>query len=186
MRRAFLVLVSAVLAAGGVICGVIAHPEPLFAHVMSGKMLRVYSDEPIDEEGGRAFIGEAEALLAKWPFAHQQRVYRVFVANSSWRRLLLFTYNFGSGGVAYCVISGRNAFLSGADFSHGRLMAPSGAVMPPPRTLAYYSAHEVTHLLTGEQVGAYGFVAMPVWISEGIADYVALDGARDFASLVDA
>jgi hypothetical protein len=186
MKRVFLVGGLVILGLAALVCGLIIYPKPLFAYTLAGKSLRVYSDEPIDEQGGRAFLAGAEAVLAKWPLAPQQKTYDIFVTNSRWRRALLFTYNFDAGGVVYYFPSGRNAFLSGADFPAGTLIAPSGFVPPPPRTLVYYGAHEVAHLLTGEAVGMLRFARLPVWIREGLADYVAMEGARDFPELAKA
>lgn len=174
------------LALVGGIGALIVHPQPLFAHVMHGRLLKVYSDEPIDEAGGRAFIAGAEMLLAKWPIALKHTEYKVFVTNSPWRQRLLFTYRYGVGGLVYCIFSCRTGFLSGADFPANRLIAPSGDVMPAPRTLVYYGAHEAVHMLTGEALGSLGFLLMPEWIREGVADYVAMGGAPDFPALAQA
>jgi hypothetical protein len=186
MKRVFKFLGLTVAGIATLIIGLIVYPQVLFAHVMSGSSLQVYSDAPIDEQGGRAFIAGTEALLAKWPIPPQQTTYKIFVANTEWRRRLVLTYNQDAGGVVYYVVSGRNAFLSGADFRAGTLIAPSGAVMPPPRTLTYYGAHEVAHLLTGEAVGSVAYITLPLWIREGVADYVALGGAKDFRALAQA
>lgn len=183
LKRGLAVSLSVIFALIVLICGLIVHPEALFPHVMTGQILQVYSDQPIDEQGGHDFICDTEKILTKWPYGFRQRQYRVFVTNSTWRRLLFFTLNFDSGGVVYCFLSERNAFLSGADFRRGRLIAPTGMAMPPPRTLAFYGAHELVHLLTAERVGVYRFVTMPAWISEGVADYIALGGTPDLAAL---
>lgn len=65
------------------VCGLIAYPQLLFTHVQSGKVLQVYSDEPIDDEGAKAFIEGAEKLIANWPITYRQQSYRIFVANST-------------------------------------------------------------------------------------------------------
>lgn len=186
MKRLLAAIACSALALFGSIGALIAYPKPLFAHVMQGKVLDVYSDAPIDEVGGRAFIAGAEALLAKWPLALKHSRYTIFVTNTPWRQRLLFTYRYGVGGLVYCVFTCRNAFLSGADFPANRLIAPSGAIMPAPRTLVYYGAHEAVHMLTGEALGSLGFPLMPEWIREGVADYVALGGAPDFPALAEA
>jgi hypothetical protein len=188
MKRWFMgtgVFITALIA---LVCGLIIHPRPLFAYSLSGNMIELYSDAPINEAGGRAFIRETEAILAKWPVnpGSQADSVTLFVVNSAWRRRILFTNRQAVGGLVYFPLSGANAFLSGADYEKGLLIAPSGNVMQPPRTLAYYGAHEAAHLLTGRQVGAFGYVTMPQWICEGVADYVALEGASDYAALAEA
>ena len=43
----------------------------------------------------------------------------------------------------------------------------------PPRTLAYYGAHELTHVVVAELVGPLRFYLMPNWVREGLPDYAA-------------
>jgi hypothetical protein len=188
MKRLFLrtgVFIATLIA---LVCGLIVYPQPLFAYSLSGNMIKLYSDAPIDEAGGRALIQKTESILAKWPInpGSQAEIVRLFVVNSFWRRRILFTSRQAVGGLVYYPLSGTNAFLSGADFHKGLLIAPSGAVMQPPRTLAYYGAHEAAHLLAGRQVGILGYLAMPEWTREGIADYIALEGAADYPALAEA
>jgi hypothetical protein len=177
-----------IAAVATLIIGAIIHPQALFAHTLRGNLLEVYSDAPIDEAGGRAFINRTEAILAKWPIqsAKLPETIRLFIANTPLRRHILFTNRSQVGGLVYFPLSGTNAFLSGADFKSGLLIAPSGAIMQPPRTLAYYGAHEAAHLLTGRQVGSIDYLSMPEWIREGVADYVGLEGAADYAELANA
>jgi hypothetical protein len=188
MKRWFMgtgVFITALIA---LVCGLIIHPRPLFAYSLSGNMVELYSDAPINEAGGRAVIKETERTLAKWPInpGSQAETVRLFVVNSAWRRGILFTNRPHVGGLVYYPLSGTNAFLSGADFEKGLLIAPSGAVMQPPRTLAYYGAHEAAHLLTGREAGTLGYLNMPEWIREGVADYIALEGAPDYPALAEA
>jgi hypothetical protein len=188
MKRWFMGTSFFIAALIALVCGLIIHPQPLFAYSLSGNMIELYSDAPISEAGGRAFIQETESILAEWPgnAGSEARTVRLFVVNSAWRRGGLFTNRQAVGGLVYYPLSGTNAFLSGADFEKGLLIAPSGAVMQPPRTLAYYGAHEVAHLLTGRQTGTLGYLNMPEWIREGVADYVALEGAADYPALAEA
>jgi hypothetical protein len=188
MKRIFLGTGIFIAAAAVLLCGAIIYPQPLFAHSLKGGLIELYSDALIDEAGGRAFIAETEAILAKWSGKSAERpgIMRLFVVNSAWRRRLLFSNRQAVGGLVYYPLSGTNAFLSGADFQNGLLIAPSGAVMQKPRTLAYYGAHEAAHLLTGREVGALGYIAMPEWIREGVADYVALEGVLDYPALAEA
>jgi hypothetical protein len=188
MKRVFFRGGIFIAAIASLVIGAIIRPQTLFAHTLRGNLLEVYSDTPIDEPGGRAFIDRTESILAKWPIqsAKPAGTIRLFIANTPWRRQILFTSRPQVGGLVYFPLSGTNAFLSGADFENGLLIARSGAIMQPPRTLAYYGAHEAAHLLTGRQVGTIAYLTMPEWIREGVADYVALEGAADYAELAAA
>jgi hypothetical protein len=188
MKRLFLGTGAMLAALIALICGLIVYPQPLFAYSLSGHTIKLYSDAPIDEAGGRAFIDETQSILARWPVkpGSQAETVSLFVVNSAWRRRILFGNRPHVGGLVYYPLSRSNAFLSGADFENGLLVAPSGAIMPPPRTLAYYGAHEAAHLLTGRQAGTLGYLKMPEWIREGVADYIALEGAPDYPALAEA
>jgi hypothetical protein len=58
--------------------------------------------------------------------------------------------------------------------------------VPPPRTLAYYAAHEVGHSLIGERIGALANRRLPRWIREGLADYIGFGGEVDIDALTRA
>ncbi len=78
--------------------------------------------------------------------------YHIYVTNAAWRHRLFFFRSPKAGGLTYYVGHGGNAFLSGADFAAGRLVK-WGHVTPPPRTLAYYCAHELSHIVVAEHLG---------------------------------
>jgi hypothetical protein len=60
-----------------------------------------------------------------------------------------------------------------------------GYVGTPPRTLAWLCAHELTHIVTAEQVGLRRFF-VPEWVWEGFADYVGIENRQSFEELRDA
>jgi hypothetical protein len=123
--------------------------------------------------------------LTRSPLGTGTGTYSLFIARDDWRRRLLWNIIAPrtAGGFAAYPVSGKHAFLSGAAFEADRLVAPGGYVPPAPRTLAYYGAHELTHVRTGEVVGAVRYHMMPRWIREGLADYVAMAPREDFAAL---
>lgn len=86
----------------------------------------------------------------------------------------------GAGGVAYPAIT-SNVYLRAARVGENRLLGPSGNVVPGVRTLDYYIAHEVGHVITGDYLGAWRFHRLPQWVREGYADYVGKGGAFDYA-----
>jgi len=77
---------------------------------------------------------------------------------AEWRRRLVFLWNYGAGGVNYYPL--RNVFIRHSDVDGDRVVSNAGPV-PPPRTLAYFAAHEVGHSLIGERVGALANHRLP-------------------------
>ena len=61
---------------------------------------------------------------------------------------------------------------------------PSGNEVPGERTLSYFIAHEVTHTLIADRLGAIAYWRLPVWKDEGYADYVGNGPAFDYAEAV--
>jgi hypothetical protein len=89
------------LALGGSALAALAYPQPLFAyHVVQGR-LWLYSDRPFDPQRADDLLADVERRIARSPF-NDGNVHRIFIANSEWRRRLLFLWNGGGGGVNYC------------------------------------------------------------------------------------
>jgi hypothetical protein len=165
--------------------GIISWPKPLFAFSLSVGKITVASDRPIPAGGGERLLRDCERLLERSPLTAKSREYRLYVTNADWRHRLFFVGSPNAGGVAYNLSLRSNAFLSGADFETGRLIK-WGYVTTPPRTLAYFCAHELTHVVTGEHTGLIGFLRLPEWVREGFADYVAIEHRQSFEQLRDA
>ena len=55
--------------------------------------------------------------------------------------------------------------------------------MAPPRTLAYYAAHEIGHDFIAERIGPLANWRLPKWIREGMADYIGFGGKVDIDAL---
>jgi hypothetical protein len=168
------------------IFGLIAWPEPLFAFSIGTGKIVVASDRPIPAAGGDRLLGDCERLLDLSPLKAESRQYRLYVANEDWRHRLYFLPVPNAGGLSYYYGFGGHAFLSGADFATGRLVK-WGYVTTPPRTLAYFCAHELTHIIVGEHIGlAALLLRLPQWVHEGFADYVAIEQRQSFEQLRDA
>lgn len=161
--------------------GLMAWPDPLFAYTAGAGRITIASDQPIPSEGGGRLIAQCEQLLERSPLQAESRQYRLYVANADWRHRLFFLTVPAAGGVVYFPL-GRHAFLSGADFEAGRLVK-SGRRIDPPRTLAYYCAHELTHTAIGDRIGLAGLLWLPDWVGEGLPDYVAIGERGSFERL---
>jgi hypothetical protein len=64
-----------------------------------------------------------------------------------------------------------------------RLLKSNGQEVEAPRTLAYFAAHEIGHALIARRIGGWDHWRLPVWIREGLADYVAYAAEVDIDRL---
>jgi hypothetical protein len=160
----------------------IVWPSPVFAYSAGTGKVIVVSDEPIPAAGGERFVQQCEALLARSPLTAPSPHYRIYVTNTAWRHHLFFLLHPEASGVAYTLPRGGTAFLAGADFDRGRLVK-WGYVTTPPRTLAFFCAHELTHIVVTEHIGAIAALRQPTWVHEGFPDYVGIERRQSFDEL---
>jgi hypothetical protein len=185
LKRAILWASAALTAVALAVGALIVWPDPLFAFSLGAGKIVVASDRPIDAAGGERLLRDCEALLARSPLKADSRQYHVYVTNDDWRHHLFFLMRSKPLGLTYYYGFGGSAFLGGANFETGRIVHWR-YVAPPPRTLAYFCAHELTHVITGEHVGMAAFLRMPDWVREGFADYVGFEPRQPFEQLRDA
>jgi hypothetical protein len=184
IRRLVVIVLGGAVLLGATAIGILIHPEPLYAYQAESRRLRLYSDRPFAIDQGRAVLVDVERRLAAAPggLRDPNSVYRIFVTNGDWRRRVVLLWNYGAGGVNYFPIAGT-VFLRQSDIDADRVLRGDGGVVAPPRTLAYFAAHEIGHSLIGRRTGAVANWRLPVWLREGIADYVAFSGKVDIAAL---
>lgn len=185
VKRLILCMVGCVAAIVLAFGGLIVWPTPLFAFSLTAGRITVSSDRPIPTAPGERVLRDCERLLERSPLLAKSPRYQLFVTNEDWRHRLYFIPSPEAGGISYYYGFGGHAFLSGADFDTGRLVT-WGYAATSPRTLAYYCAHELTHVVTGEHVGLIALLRMPEWLREGLADYVAIENRQSFKQLRDA
>jgi hypothetical protein len=185
LKRLFRLLRAAALSFAAMtlaVLGLLAYPQPLFAHSVAEGRLELWSDRPFGAEAGRRVLADVENRISRSPLDKRDGVHRIFIVNATWRARLLFLWNYGAGGLNYYPIT-RNVFIRRSDVASGRVLRLSGAPVEAPRTLAYYGAHEIAHSLTGEAVGPLRYHRLPAWVREGLADYIALPDERDLDGL---
>ncbi|HEY1475535.1 MAG TPA: hypothetical protein VGF53_15775 [Pseudolabrys sp.] len=165
--------------------GLIAWPDPLFAYSFGAGKIVIASDRSIPAAGGERLLRDCEKLLERSPLKAEGRRYHLYIANEDWRHRLFLLPHLDAGGIEYYFGFWGTAFLSGADFDNGRHIK-WGYVAAPPRTLAYFCAHELTHIVVDEHIGVIGKLRLAEWVHEGFPDYVAIENRQSFEQLRDA
>ena len=138
MKRLFRLLRAlalCVLVPGLAILGLLAYPQPLFAHSIAEGRLELWSDRPFDADAGRRVLMDVESRISRSPLDKGDGVHRIFIVNEPWRVRLLFLWSYGAGGLNYYPLT-RNVFIRRSDIEAGRVMRWSGAFVEVPRTLA--------------------------------------------------
>jgi hypothetical protein len=179
---AAIALVAVALVATGVT--VLAYPDPLFGYHVSYGRLELRSDRPFDIAAGEKVLADVETRLRKSVLNDDNR-HMAVIANAPWRHDAVFLWNGGAAGLNYYPIT-RNVFIRHSDIEADRVYGASGKMAQPPRTLAYYIAHEITHTLTAEHVGIVKYRSLPRWMREGVADYVGFGSDIDVDELLAA
>lgn len=183
LRTGLVVAASTMAAIVAVVVTLLAFPQPLFAHSMTHGQLELWSDTPFDEGQARRLLMETAERINASPLPLDGATHRVFITNTEWRRRLFFLTAPGAGGINH--YPSRNVFIGRADITNNRISGNHGLVLPP-RTLVYYMSHEIGHSLVGARVGVIGNKLLPVWIREGICDYIGFGGDVDIDELTRA
>jgi len=180
LKRCLLWFGATVLGLIALAAAVVIWPDPLFAYSAGSGKIIAHSDQPIPAAGGEALLRDCEALLARSPLKAESAHYHLYVTNADWRHYLYFYPDLKAAGLAYGFAN--TAFLSGADFATGRHVKWS-YVTTPPRTLAFFCAHELTHIVEKEHLGVIASESQPAWVHEGFADYVGIEHRQSFDEL---
>lgn len=175
LLRFAVVGLTATIAAYALLFSALAWPQPFFSHQAAGGQLAFHSRAPLPP-GAVDLGGRVTESLAASPLGLPQHPIDIWLVDEGWPVQVFFAGSTGAAGLTYPVISPRSVFLRHADLSTNRLVHGVHAV-PPPRTLSYFLIHEITHLMVAERVGRAQTLAIPRWIHEGFADYVALGPA---------
>jgi hypothetical protein len=159
----------------------LCHPGLFFRYAFTQGGITLYSDEPIPPEAAGRVLDIVERRLARSPMASPDRVkdLRLYICNRRWRYVLFANLRYKTGGLAYSLIT-DNIFLREAHFEANRLVNYSGREVPGERTLSYYLAHEITHVLVARGLGGLKQWQLPAWKNEGYADLVAKGGEFDY------
>lgn len=182
-RTGLVVAASTSAAIVAVAVVLLAFPQPLFAYSMTHGQLELWSDTPFDEGHAKRVLDDAVQRINASPLPLDGAVHRVFITNTEWRRRLYFLPNWQAGGINHYL--SNNVFIGRADIPNNHLSGDHGLVLPP-RTLAYFVAHEIGHSLVSGRIGKIGNKLLPTWIEEGVPDYIGFGGDVDIDGLTRA
>jgi hypothetical protein len=185
MPKRWLVLIQlAPVAFAAMLGSALACPQPFFPYSAHEGRLSIYSDRPFDTARARVLLDAVDQRLSRSPLDHPGESNAIFISNAGWRQLIFMNFSSKASGVNFAPLT-RNVFLRTADIDTGVLVNAWGHPAPPPRTLTYYCAHEITHTLTAEDLGAAHLwnKGLPQWIREGYADYVGMGSKIDVDAL---
>jgi hypothetical protein len=184
MKRLIKAAILSVLAVFGCLAlylALLRHPGLFFRHTFAERSITLYSDEPIPSGSAEGVLERVEQRLARSPLFHPRSGddIRIYICNRSWRFVLFANYRYNVGGLTYPPLS-NNIFLRAANFDADRLIGPSRKEVAGERTLSYFIAHEITHTLTGNELGPFSYWSLPVWKDDGYSDYIAKGASFDY------
>src|SRR5215471_8164362 len=149
LARTSLAAVALVVAYAALLCV----PQPFFAYSVRAGGLVLYSDRPLPADAARDVLRRTLDKVESCPYYATYPNARIFLCNSRWRQVLFFNKAYGVAGVMHLPFSG-NVFLRDAAVADNRLISPRGVPVEGDRTLDYFIAHELTHVLTGRGMGS--------------------------------
>jgi hypothetical protein len=170
-KRRFVIAVLSLLSVSGGYLVLLCFPQPFFAYRLNHGSIIVHSDEPIPASA-RSVLDEAERRVAKSPLIRPIQEHRIYICNRPWRFFVFANFRHQVGGLTYPPLS-NNIYLRAVHFDVNRLISPSGHEVSGERTLSYFIAHEITHTLIADRLGAFHYWRLPAWKNEGYSDFLA-------------
>jgi hypothetical protein len=155
------------------------YPNPLFAYHVNYHHCAVYSDQPIDGNI-KNIIDDVTLRLSKSELYDSGIHFQIFICNEQWRFMLLNQGNKKSTGITETHLT-RHIYFRQCDIANNKIIPRAGAKFTyTDRPLAYYFAHEMTHVLQSHYTGRFSLKKTPAWLQEGYADYIGKSGNFDF------
>src|SRR6185295_11719997 len=160
----------------------LARPQMVFAYETRANNVVLHARTPLPPQAA-AIVAGAQQRVSRSPFYAAADTYDVFLCDTPALFALVAPLNRNVGGIADVYLT-RHVFLRPAHVERDRLVGPSGAEASGDRTLTYFIAHEITHIMTARRLGRRGYFGLETWQREGYADYVGKGGSFDFAAVL--
>ncbi len=157
----------------------LARPQIVFACETRAGNLVLHSRAPLPRQS-LEIAEHARERVARSPFYDPGATYDVYLCDTPSLFALFTRDDYEAGGVASGLTD--NVFLRPAHVDRDRLVGPSGAEASGDRTLTYFIAHEITHVMVMRRLGLLRHFRLQRWQREGYADYVARAGTFDFSA----
>lgn len=163
----------------GLYVAVLAYPQPAFAYRLHYRQFDIWSDRPIDNPISAVLDDATRRLQTSILYTPEQH-FHVFICNTRWRLQLYGIFHPRVGGIVIAPLT-SNIYLREADIARNRIIPPvAGPILDAKeRPLAYYIAHEATHVMQGRAFGRFFALTHPTWLNEGYADLVGKGGDFD-------
>jgi hypothetical protein len=169
-------------AATALYAAMLFRPQLLFAQSVRAGNVVLHARQPLPSQT-MAIAASVLQRVRRSPLYRERDTYDVFFCDTP----ALFAFFAGSshnaGAIADVYLS-QNVFLRPSRIERDRLIGPSGREATGDRTLTYFIAHEIAHVMTVRGEGRLGYARLHTWQREGYADYVGKAGAFDFGAVL--
>jgi hypothetical protein len=169
----WLTLASVALLVAAFVC-----PSWAFQRASDGA-LTVYTSRNEDRQALYEVVQHAQRKIARSPLFDPERTYPVFLCANDWRWAFYTLFDTRSAARARAPFP-RDVLVRDADVSSNRYRQATGTLAAEDRSLDYLLAHEVTHLMISDAVGATEQHRLPSWLTEGYADYIGRGESFDY------
>jgi hypothetical protein len=169
----------------------LAFPYPAFAHKARVGEFAVYSTTPLSEDLGRT-IDDVRARIAAMENAETGARCRIFICNGRLYSVFASLTRRTSNSMAIGLSAFRNIYVNEPKIRFVAANNPAGIRHSRfEGNLAEVIAHEVAHFNVVRSLGYRASLRIPVWKSEGFAEYQAnlaaarADSAYSFVERID-
>jgi hypothetical protein len=152
-------------------------PQVVFAYEVHSGNVVLHARTPLPPEA-LAIAESARRRVSRSPLYVTEDRYDVFLCDSSDLFAFFSPTQPKVGGVANEVT--RHVFMRPGTIERDRLVGYSGHEVPGSRTLTYFVAHEIAHVMVSRRLGRLAHLRLAEWQREGYPDYLAKAGAFDF------
>lgn len=144
-------------------------PYPTFAHSISYKQFKVYSDNDINSGLLNPIIDRAVNLASKSDVYDSTITVKLLLPESKLKYGILTLMYFRSIGFTNPFT--KNVIISLSDLSSNK--AYIDKFRSNFRNLDELIAHELCHIYQYKVLGYYKFVTLPIWIKEGYPEFIS-------------